>query len=459
LEFATRAVAAALLAMELGRGDRVLLWGAPSLRTAVISVGVLRAGLVLVPVNPALTERELSHVITETTPAACASDTREAMRLMLDLSPNMLSLETTESGKRPSFQGLDLAEPSDPALILFTSGTTGAPKGAVHTHSSLLANVDALAAAWEWSPDDRLVHCLPMFHAHGLCVGLLASLGVGASVVVLPRFGPAEVFEAVERHAATMFFGVPTMYHRILDQHMADRLAPLRLAVSGSAPLAGALHTAIQAGGGGRILERYGTTESLMNLSNPYRGERRAGTVGLPLPGIEVRLGAADAGQEAVDDAGDSLSGPEGELLVRGPTLFAGYWGQPKARAEVVKHGWYSTGDIASIDPDGYVRILGRTTELVISGGFNVYPAEVEAVLAEHPGVAEVAVTGTPSAEWGEVVTAFVVPITDEAGLVEALNALAVERLAPYKRPRIVHVVDSLPRNAMGKIVRRQLGL
>jgi acyl-CoA synthetase (AMP-forming)/AMP-acid ligase II len=445
LEFATRAVASALLGMELRPGDRVLLWGAPSLRTAVISVGVLRAGLVLVPVNPALTEGELTHVINETSPAACASDTREAMRLMLELSPSMLSLETTEGVKRPGFHGLDAAKATDPALILFTSGTTGAPKGAVHSHSSLLANTDALATAWQWTPSDRLVHALPMFHAHGLCVGLLACLGVGASVVILPRFGPAEVFEAAERYNASMFFGVPTMYHRILGQHMADRLGPLRLAVSGSAPLAAALHQAIEAAGGGRVLERYGTTESLMNLSNPYAGERRPGSVGLPLPGVEVRL------------AGDAQA-DEGELLVRGPSIFSSYWGRPKARAAVVKDGWYHTGDIASMDADGYVRVLGRTTELVISGGFNVYPAEVETVLAELGGVAEVAVAGTPSDEWGEVVTAYVVPSGDTAGLVDSINQLAAERLAPYKRPRIVHLVESLPRNAMGKVVRRELG-
>jgi malonyl-CoA/methylmalonyl-CoA synthetase len=208
------------------------------------------------------------------------------------------------------------------------------------------------------------------------------------------------------------------------------------------------------------ILERYGTTETLMSLSNPYHGERRAGTVGLPLPGVEIRLapvstpGGAGSG-EAIDSAAEANTG---ELLIRGPSLFAGYFGRPDATEEAFEDGWYRTGDIASIAGDGYVRILGRTKELVISGGFNVYPAEVESVLAELPGVAEVAVAGTPSDEWGEVVTAWIVPAgAPDATLVEAVTALAQERLAPYKRPRIVHLVDSLPRNALGKVVKHRL--
>lgn len=433
--------------MELGPGDRVLVLGRPSLRTAVITVGVLRAGLVLVPVNPDLTSRELAHVIHETTPAACASDSREDTRSILEINPHILSLESTEGAAvRPSFHGLDEADPADPALILFTSGTTGSPKGAVHSHASLLANTDALAEAWHWTPYDRLVHALPMFHAHGLCVGLLASLGIGASAVLLPRFRPDEVVEAAETYSASMFFGVPTMYHRLVGAGLAGRLSLLRLAVSGSAPLPASLHTAVREAGGARILERYGTTETLMNLSNPYRGERRPGTVGLPLPRSQVRL--SDPGYEP---------GLGSELLVRGPSVFSGYWGRPEATSQVLRDGWYSTGDIASIDADGYFRILGRTSDLVISGGFNVYPAEVEAVLASHPGVADVAVTGTPSDEWGEVVTAFVVPSGDDTGLRDSLAALATAQLVPYKRPLIVHFIESLPRNAMGKVLRREL--
>jgi acyl-CoA synthetase (AMP-forming)/AMP-acid ligase II len=432
-----------------------LLSATQSLETAIAAAGILRAGLVLVPVNPLLTGRELRHVIAETAPKACVAGSDQALRSMLDIDPAMLPLQSTplQTTERPQvggFHGLDQAEPSDPAVILFTSGTTGVPKGAAHSHASLLANTDALASAWRWTPDDRLLHALPLFHAHGLCVGLLATLGIGASAVLLPRFDAESVAETIEAHGATMFFGVPTMYHRLAESGVASALSRLRLAVSGSAPLPAALHNAIAEAGGGSVLERYGTTETLMNLSNPYEGERRPGSVGLPLPGVSVRL--------APRVVGDGTTGEgDRELLVSGPTLFTGYWGRPEATAEAVVDGWYATGDIASMDCDGYVRILGRTKELVISGGYNVYPAEVEAVLAGHPGVAEVAVAGTPSAEWGEVVTAYVVPAGATGELEVALRTYASERLAPYKCPRIIHFIDSIPKNAMGKVVRSQL--
>jgi acyl-CoA synthetase (AMP-forming)/AMP-acid ligase II len=235
------------------------------------------------------------------------------------------------------------------------------------------------------------------------------------------------------------------MYHRLQQSGRAAELAMLRLAVSGSAGLPAQLHESIAAVSGTSILERYGTTETLMSLSNPYEGDRRAGTVGIPLPGVEIRL------------AGNA--GASGELLVRGPSLFSGYFGLPEATAEAFDDGWYRTGDIASVDKDGYVTILGRMKELVISGGFNVYPAEVERVLAEHPGVEEVAVTGTPSQEWGEVVTAWIVPAgVPEPDLATAVSEFGAERLAPYKRPRIIHLVEALPRNPLGKVLKHQLG-
>ncbi len=249
---------------------------------------------------------------------------------------------------------------------------------------------------------------------------------------------------------ATLFFGVPTMYHRLVGTGRAAELARLRLCVSGSAPLPAELWRRA-ASSGVQVLERYGMTETLLTVSNPYDGERRPGTVGFPLPGTQVRL----------DHDGETAAATEGEdatgvLFVRGPTVFAGYWERPAATADSFTGGWFRTGDLASVDADGYLSLRGRRLDLVISGGFNVYPAEVEDVLLSHPGVAEVAVTGTPSEEWGEAVTAWVVP----AGEVldgEALAAYAAERLAPYKRPRLVRVVDALPRNAMGKVLRHEL--
>ncbi len=298
--------------------------------------------------------------------------------------------------------------------------------------------------AWRWGRDDRLIHCLPVFHAHGLCVGVYGTLLSGGSAVLLPSFDPGAVADAVQAHGASLFFGVPTMYHRLLGAGRLSDLARLRLCVSGSAPLSRALHAGVSAVIGSPVLERYGMTETLMNVSNPYDGERRAGTVGFPLPGVEVVL---------ADD---------GEILVRGPNVFAGYWERPESDHEVFSPPadggahWFRTGDLGS-DEDGYLVIRGRSKELIISGGFNVYPTEVEDVLAAHPRVAEVAVSGTPSEEWGEVVTAWVVaeghpPTLDE------LVAFASTSLASYKRPRALHVVDQLPRNALGKVQRGQLG-
>jgi malonyl-CoA/methylmalonyl-CoA synthetase len=335
---------------------------------------------------------------------------------------------------------LDAAAPEDPALIGYTSGTTGSPKGALLSHANLLAGSESVGLAWQWTAADRLVLALPLFHAHGLCVGLHGTLLAGASAVLLPRFEVDAVLDAAREHAASMFFGVPTMYHRLAQSPRAGELARLRLCVSGSAPLPAELHRSLAERGGQQVLERYGMTETLMLVSNPYDGERRPGSVGFPLPGVELRLS----------------DGEQGEIQVRGPNVFAGYWERPEATAESFIDGWFRTGDLASTDPDGYLRILGRSKDLIISGGLNVYPREVEDVLLSSPDVAEAAVVGTPSDEWGEVVTAFVVPAGGRRDK-QPLLGLAAEQLAPFKRPRIVHFVDSLPRNAMGKVLKHEL--
>ena len=292
-------------------------------------------------------------------------------------------------------------------------------------------------------PDDHLVHCLPVFHAHGLVVGAYGTMAAGGSAVLLPAFDPDSVAAAVQDGSATLFFGVPTMYHRLVAAGRAADLSGLRLCVSGSAPLPAALHAAVSDAVGRPVLERYGMTETLMNTSNPYDGERRAGTVGFPLPGVEVGLD------------------PTGEVLLRGPNVFDGYFERDAANAEAFRDlgdgggPWFATGDLG-VDDDGYLVLRGRSRELIISGGFNVYPTEVEDVLARCRGVGEVAVTGTPSDEWGEEVTAWVVPDGPPPSLDE-LRAHCEGRLATYKQPRLVRMVESLPRNALGKVVRSQL--
>ncbi len=443
-EAATRRAAGRLRGAGLDPGDRVL-WSAPSSVAALVAhVGALRAGLVVVPANTAYSERELGHLVTDTGAVAAIVDRPEQATWARRAGPAGMVVTGTDLDLPDADPGiLDAASPDDPALICFTSGTTGVPKGAVLAHRNLLAATRSVTAAWRWTAGDRLVHCLPVFHAHGLAVGVYGTLLAGASAVLLPGFDPGAVTGAAATHRATLFFGVPTMYHRLVRSGMAEGLAGLRLCVSGSAPLSRELHAGMRAAAGIVVLERYGMTETLMNVSNPYEGERRAGTVGFPLPGVEVRL------------AGD------GEILVRGPNVFDGYWRRPGATAEAFEPAddagtaWFRTGDLGE-ESDGFLIIRGRSKELIISGGFNVYPAEVEDVVATHPGVAEVAVTGTPSAEWGEVVTAWIVP-DGAAPSVAELAEFTGDRLAPYKRPRVVHVVEALPRNALGKVVRGEL--
>jgi malonyl-CoA/methylmalonyl-CoA synthetase len=442
---ATAGAAAALAASGLATGDRVLWSCTASLPSIVALVGAMRLGAVVVPVSPSSTRNELAFVIGDAQPSVALVERAEQLEWIASCGTaggvGALLVDGMRPGTPRPGVALDRALPDDDALIVYTSGTTGTPKGAVHTHRSLLAGVQCLLEAWEWRPADRLILALPLFHVHGLCAGLYGTLAAGGSALVLPRFSEELVLEAAS--GCTMFFGVPTMYHRLAMTGDAGRLASLRLCVSGSAPLAADLWQELS-GHGVDVLERYGMTETLLTLSNPLAGERRPGSVGVPLPGVEAAIDDPDA--EGV-----------GELVVRSPSLCRGYWQRPDATSAMGRDGWFATGDLASVAPDGYVTIRGRMSDMIITGGHNVYPAEVEAVLARHPSVAEVAVVGVPSAEWGESVMACVVGSGGHPDI-DALRTLAAEELAPFKRPREFTVMDALPRNAMGKVVRRHLG-
>ena len=433
LDRRTGAMAELLVRHGVGPGDRVL-WRA---RTTVLSVesvlAVLRAGAVLVPVSPSSTDAEVAHVVADADPALAVTDDPRGLGGAGGV--RVIALDELDAAPADGGPGGTVTPGlHDDALIVYTSGTTGRPKGAVHTHGSLRAGLAALVSAWAWTPDDRLVLTLPLFHVHGLCAGLFGTLAAGASVLLFDRFDVDEVLDAAP--SCTMFFGVPTMYHRLAASGRARELASLRLCVSGSAPLAADLwHTL--AGEGVPVLERYGMTETMLTVSNPLTGARRPGSVGRPLPGVEAAI--ADPDEHGV-----------GELLVRGPSLCRGYWGRPEPLA---REEFFATGDLASVAPDGYVTIRGRRTELIITGGHNVYPAEVEAVLSRHPGVVEVAVVGVASPEWGETVVAYVVGDPD----LDALRAFAAAELAPFKCPRELRLVPSLPRNALGKVVRGEL--
>ena len=425
--------AAALAARGVVPGDRVLWRARATLDSVEALVAVLRAGAVLVPVSPSARGAEVAHVVGDAGPVLALCGEPAPADLFGPGLPVVRVEELAREAERAQPVASPGLQPADDALIVYTSGTTGKPKGAVHTHASLLAGVTSLLRAWKWSPADRLILCLPLFHVHGLCAGLFGTLAAGASAAVFDRFDESAVVAAAP--ASTMFFGVPTMYHRLAASGRARQLDGLRLCVSGSAPLAADLWHRL-AGEGVAVLERYGMTETLLTLSNPLDGERRPGSVGVPLPGIEAAV-------DEVDEEG------VGELTVRGASLCRGYWG----RDTLAPGEWFATGDLVSVAEDGYVTVRGRRTELIITGGHNVYPAEIEAVLARHPGVAEVAVVGVPSEEWGETVVAFVVGDPDLASLAE----LAAAELAPFKCPREVRLVDSLPRNALGKVVRGEL--
>jgi malonyl-CoA/methylmalonyl-CoA synthetase len=444
LEARSAAVARRLLGAGLEPGDRIVLSGPSSAALVLAYAGALRAGLVVVPLNPAYTRAEVARIVTDARPraAAVADDERagwiRAAADAVDLLVTGLDVDLPDPAAPAA--PLDVAGSEDPALLIYTSGTTGRPKGARLTHGNLLASATAVELAWHWTVADRLLLTLPLFHVHGLGVGLNGTLCAGASLELRPRFDADDVLARCgsSEHGISLLFGVPTMYSRLAASGRAGELARLRLLVSGSAPLAPALAEAIGAAAGQLPLERYGMTETVMLTTNPLGGPRRPGTVGFPFPGVELRL------------AGDD------EIQVRGPNVIREYWERPEATAEAfTEDGWFRTGDLGAFDGDGYLRISGRSKELIITGGFNVYPREVEEWLLEHPGVREAAVIGRPSDEWGEEVTA--VLVTDGRLEPEALRAHAAAGLASYKVPKRYEFVDALPRNALGKIVRSEL--
>ncbi|HEU5472167.1 MAG TPA: acyl-CoA synthetase [Actinophytocola sp.] len=435
------AAAAGRLAGSLRAHRRVAVWAHPSVETCVAVVAALLAGVPVVPLNPRTGERELDHILRDSEPGLVLGEP--------DGPVDLPAGDTAWSGTEP--------DPEAPALVVYTSGTTGPPKGVLLPRRAIASNLDALAAAWAWTRDDVLVHALPLFHVHGLIVGVLGPLRRGGAVHHVGRFASAAV-AAELGGPATMMFGVPTMYHRLAidcaaDPELAAAVGRARLLVSGSAALPATDHERIFRLTGQRVVERYGMTETLMNTSVRADGERRPGTVGVPLDGVEVRL---------VDDAGVAI-GPwdgttVGEIEVRGPNLFLGYLNRPEATAAALRDGWFRTGDVAVRDPDGYLRIVGRrATDLIKSGGYKIGAGEIENALLEHPGVAEVAVTGQPDDDLGERIVAWVVPAAGPAPTAAELADHVARLLAPHKRPRVVHFLDALPRNEMGKVMKRSL--
>jgi acyl-CoA synthetase (AMP-forming)/AMP-acid ligase II len=444
------------LARRVRPGDRVLLAAAASVGFVRCYLGALRAGAVAVLANPGYTLAELGHLVADSGAVLAFADPGPA-RLLAALGPGRGPLETVDIRRLPdeAIRATEIVpSPGDAALLAYTSGTTGQPKGVPLTHRQLAVSIRSAMAAWRWSGDDVLAHALPLYHQHGLG-GVHAALIAGGTVHVRSRFTPADLVRTIGATRASALFAVPTIYQALVDSDAvtAGAFGGLRLAVCGSAPLGPALAERLAAVLGRVPLIRYGTTETGLNVSNPL-GDPRGDTVGVPLPGVLARI-QAGPGTDGQADLGE-----DGEIQLRGPQVFAGYWNDPAGtQAAFTPDGWFRTGDIGAVDPaSGHLRIRGRTKEMIITGGLNVYPREVEIVLEAHPSVAEAAVAGVPHERWGEQVTAWVV-VRDGHGFDEAaLIAHARTRLAGYKCPKRVFQLAALPRNHVGKIVRTALG-
>lgn len=454
-------MAHALRAAGVGVGDRVAVQVEKTAPALALYAACVAAGTVFLPLNTAYTPAELSYFITDADSALVVCDPSAVTALAPIAAGCGATILTLDANGGGTLHEAAMLQPTvfdpvtrgdhDLAALLYTSGTTGRSKGAMLTHANLVSNARALAKEWQFTDQDVLLHALPIFHSHGLFVACNVSLLAGNAMIFLPKFDQDAILRFLQR--ATTMMGVPTFYTRLLDdpRFARDVVGHMRLFVSGSAPLLAATHEAFALRTGHRILERYGMTETNMNTSNPYTGERRAGTVGLPLEGVEVRVCDPETRAELP-------KGEIGMLHVRGPNVFRGYWNMPeKTREELLEDGFFITGDLAKIDQDGYVTIVGRGKDLIISGGLNIYPKEIEMFLDAQAGVKESAVIGAPHPDFGESVVAVLTPEADSRIDVDAILAAATTTLAAFKRPRHVVIVDALPRNTMGKVQKAEL--
>jgi malonyl-CoA/methylmalonyl-CoA synthetase len=454
-----RRTASAMVAAGVRPGDRVAAQVAKSPMALAAYGAAIACGAVFLPLNPAYTVAEVGYFLQDATPRLILADPARAASLVpLAGGAAVLTLDAAGAGSlaalaaaQPDGAAMVARGPDDLAAILYTSGTTGRSKGAMLTQRNLLSNAEVLAREWQFSAADVLLHALPIFHTHGLFVATNTVLATGGAMIFLPGFDAGEVLRLMP--GATAMMGVPTFYTRLLDDARLTRAAAahMRLFISGSAPLLAETHRAWEDRTGHRILERYGMTETSMNTSNPCIGERRAGTVGRPLPGVDVVVTDPQTGRPLP-------AGETGMIEVRGPNVFAGYWQMPdKTREELRADGFFITGDLGRFDADGYLTIVGRQKDLIITGGFNVYPVEVEEALDALPGVQESAVVGVPHPDFGEAVLAVIVPAQGAAPDTAAITAALADRLARFKQPKAVEVVDALPRNAMGKVQKAAL--
>lgn len=434
-----------LTSKGLVAGDRLALYLENSLEFVDIYLACLRLGIIIVPINILYKEREITHIMNDATPKAIVS---------FNEIEGVETWDAKELAKEASSSSADIircnATGDSPAAIIYTSGTTGTSKGAVLSHNNFIANAINLNTCWKITEADRLLIGLPLFHVHGLANGMHCAFVAGATTRLLPRFEHQKLKEECVDFKPTVFYGVPTVYVRLLEKSQDEARqigASVRLFVSGSAPLPPQVLDAFREKYGHVILERYGMTETLMNISNPYVGERRAGTVGFPLPGTSVKIITPDGKEAAVDE--------EGEIHIKGPNVFSQYWNRPDATNASFENGYFKTGDMAVVSEDGYYTLRGRKSELIISGGFNIYPREIEEFLMEQDEVKEAAVIGIPDQMRGELPVAFVV--VDGQLDEKVLEEKCKKSLASFKVPRKFIAIDVLPRTALGKVQKHVL--
>ena len=452
LDQRSSAYAAGLAERGVSSGDRVAVQSGSSIELIIALIGHLRSGIIHVPINTRYLGEEIAHILTDSGASMVLfDDDAKAGGVATSLGlPSVAISELPQSNARPP----SVDDATETAMLIYTSGTTGRSKGVALSLSALTANIGATTGLWQWSSTDHLVLTLPLFHVHGLGLGVLGTLLNQMTATIHTRFDAASVVAAVGS-GASIFMGVPTMYARLIahlegSDKATAALQKARLFTSGSAALPASAHAAFERLTKKRILERYGMSETGFTLSNPYEGARRAGTVGHAVPGYAVKV---------VDDRGAVCAeGEPGEIWVRGDGMMSGYWGQPEVTEAAFTDGWFRTGDVAKVDADGYHQILGRrSADIIKSGGFKISALEIEDVLLRHPAVLEAAVLGLPDAEWGERIEAAVVLEPTQSFDPEALLGLARAHLASYKCPRQVHVMESLPRNALGKLQKHRL--
>lgn len=450
-----------IAAQGLVAGDRLAAQVDKSPEALAVYAACTQTGVIFLPLNTGYTATELDYFIDNSGAKLVLAADKSAAALSPVAKLHSATLMTLNGDGTGDFATAAKAQPADfptvdrdgedLAAFLYTSGTTGRSKGAMLTQTNLLSNAQCLADYWRFTDQDVLLNALPIFHTHGLFVATNVTLIAGGSMIFLPKFDQDTMIEQMP--AATTMMGVPTFYTRLLndERFTAELTAHMRLFVSGSAPLLAETHIQFENRTGHRILERYGMTETNMNTSNPYDGDRRAGTVGFPLPGVELKITDPETGDELAQ-------GEIGQIEVRGPNVFKGYWQMPEKTAEELRpNGFFITGDLGQIDPDGYVQIVGRNKDLIISGGYNIYPKEVELMLDEQPGVLESAVIGVPHPDFGEGVVGIIVAKSDESPSPDAIMTALSGSLARFKQPKVLFVVDQLPRNTMGKVQKNLL--